>query len=171
MTTVERQHEITEFLHHEAELLDDGRLREWLDLLTDEVVYQVPIRIHKEVTGESRVTGVMDDSFHLDENRASLEMRVDRIETGFAWAEEPPTRLRHVIGNIRVREVDGEPDQVAVRSNLLLYHARWDRPDYTVLSGERHDVLTRVNGEWKLARRRVVLDNTVVPTLNLSFFF
>lgn len=171
MTAVELQHEVTQFLNREAELLDEGRLREWLGLLTDDVIYQVPIRINKEFgDGEgSRVTGVLDDSYHLDEDRDSLEMRVDRIETGFAWAEEPPTRLRHVIGNIRVRRSD-DPDRVEVRSNLLLYHARWDRPDYTVLSGERRDVLVRDESGWKLARRLVVLDNTVVPTLNLSFF-
>lgn len=170
MTTLERQHEITEFLHHEAELLDDGRLRDWLALLTPDVVYQVPVRVARERTGDE-VAGVMEDSFHLDERYGSLEMRVDRVETGFAWAEEPPTRLRHVIGNIRVTDLEDRPDEVAVRSNLLLYHARWDRPDYTVLSGERHDRLRRVDGGWKLARRRVVLDSTVIPTLNLSFFF
>lgn len=171
MTSIELQHEITQFLNHEAELLDDGRYRDWLDLLTDDVIYQVPIRINKEHGGEgSRVTGVRDDSFHLDENRDSLEMRVDRIEVGFAWAEEPPTRLRHVIGNVRVSQ-NGDPDAADVRSNVLLYHTRWDRPDYHVLSGERHDSMLRADGQWKLARRRVVLDNTVIPTLNMSFFF
>lgn len=171
MAAIALQHEVTAFLNEEAELLDEGRLREWLDLLTDDVVYQVPIRITKEHgNGEgSRVTGVMEDSFHLDEDRDSLEMRVDRIETGFAWAEEPPTRLRHVIGNVRVKTTH-DPDRVEVRSNLLLYHARWDRPDYNVLSGERRDVLVREDGDWKLSQRLVVLDNTVIPTLNLSFF-
>lgn len=171
MQAIELQHEVTQFLNQEAELLDEGRLREWLDLLTEDVTYQVPIRINKEHgDGEgSRVTGVQEDSFHLDENRDSLEMRVDRVETGFAWAEEPPTRLRHLLGNIRVRRTD-DPDRVEVRSNLLLYHTRWDRPEYTVLSGERRDVLVREDGGWKLARRLVVLDNTVIPTLNMSFF-
>lgn len=171
MTSLELHHEIAEFLYHEAELIDDGRLREWLELMTEDVVYQVPIRVQREQTDDSRVTGVMGNSFHLDENYTSLEMRVDRIETGFAWAEDPPTRLRHVIGNVRVKADGDAPEEVAVRSNLLLYHARWDRPDYHVLSGERHDVLRRVDSAWKLARRKVVLDNTVIPTLNLSFFF
>jgi ethylbenzene dioxygenase beta subunit len=165
-----RQLIVERFLTHEAWALDEWRLRDWLAMLAEDVTYQVPVRVHKEVTGEDRVTGVQTDSFHMDEDRTSLEMRVERIETGFAWAEEPPTRTRHLVGNVRVGDPDGD-GAVAVRSNLLLYHTRWDRPEYTILSAERRDVL-RPDGEgWLLARRLVVLDNTVIPTLNMSFFF
>lgn len=167
---LERQLTVERFLSAEAECLDEWRLRDWLALLTDDVIYQVPVRVNKEVTDDSRVTGVQVDSFHLDENRTSLEMRVERIETGFAWAEEPPTRTRHHVSCVRVGTP--EPDgPVAVRSNLLLYHTRWDRPEYTVLSAERRDLLVPGGGGgWLLRRRLVVLDNTVIPTLNLSFF-
>jgi ethylbenzene dioxygenase subunit beta len=172
MTSAELRSDITEFLYTEAELLDDGRLREWLDLLTDDVRYQVPIRIHKEHAGEeSRVTGVLDDSFHLDEDRTSLEMRVERIETGFAWAEDPPSRVRHLVTNVRVRPSPDAEDEVSARSAVLIYRSRWDKPHYDILSCERHDVLRRENGSWKLASRKVILDNTSIPTLNLSFFF
>lgn len=162
--------EITGWLHDEAELLDDGRLDEWLELLTDDVTYQVPIRIHKEVTGTSRVTGIQADSFHLDEDRTSLQMRVDRIGTGFAWAEEPPSRLRHHLSNVRVRRVRGT-DELAVRSNVLIYRGRWDRPEHDLMSAERHDRFRLVGGRWRLAARTVVLDSTTVPMLNLTFFF
>lgn len=161
---------IRRFLDLEAELLDDGRLRDWLDLVTPDVRYLVPVRIHKEQTGESRVTGVADDSFHLDEDLDSLQMRVDRIETGFAWAEEPPSRLRHHVGNVRVRAGERD-DERQVRSNVLVFRSRWDRPEHDLLSAERRDVLRLVDGEWRLARRFVVLDHTVVPTLNLAFLF
>jgi ethylbenzene dioxygenase subunit beta len=162
---------ISEWLHDEAELLDEGRLVEWLELLTDDVRYQVPIRIHKEITDGSRVTGVQDDAFHLDEDRVSLQMRVDRIETGFAWAEEPPSRLRHHLSNIRVRRPAGRDDEVVVRSNVLIYRGRWDRAEHDLMSAERHDVLRQVDGAWRLARRRVILDSTTIPMLNLTFFF
>lgn len=163
--------EITDWLYDEAELLDEGRLVEWLELLTDDVRYVVPIRIHKEVTGDSRVTGVLDDSFHLDEDRVSLQMRVDRVETGFAWAEEPPSRIRHLVTNVRVRREAGKEDEVRARSYVMVYRSRWDRPHYDILAGERHDVLRREEGAWRLAHRTVVLDNTTIPTLNLSFLF
>ncbi|HEY6018117.1 MAG TPA: aromatic-ring-hydroxylating dioxygenase subunit beta [Gaiellaceae bacterium] len=156
---------VEEFLVHEAELLDDGRLREWLDLLTEDVRYQVPIRIAKE---RGAGDGVAADGFHLDEDRSSLELRVERVETGFAWAEDPPSRLRHFVANVRAEEL-GE-SEVAVRSNVLVYRSRRDSPAHDLLSAERHDVLRRVDGGWRLARRVVVLDSTTVPTLNLSFF-
>ncbi len=161
---------IAAWLYHEAELLDDGRHDDWLDLLTDDILYQVPIRIHKEVTDSVRVTGVQTNAFHLDEDRTSLQMRVDRIATGFAWAEEPPSRIRHHLSNIRVRHTDHD-GELAVRSNLLLYHGRWDRPEYELLSAERHDLIRETDGGYRLARRLVVLDATTIPTLNITFFF
>ncbi|WP_083441941.1 aromatic-ring-hydroxylating dioxygenase subunit beta [Nitriliruptor alkaliphilus] len=163
--------EITAWLHDEAELLDDGRLAEWLELLTDDVRYRVPIRIHKEVTDGSRVTGVQRDAFHLDEDRTSLQMRVDRVETGFAWAEEPPSRLRHHITNVRVRAVADREDELRVRSNVLIYRGRWDRPEHELMSCERQDVFRHEEGRWKLADRWVVLDSTTIPMINLTFFF
>lgn len=163
--------EITEWLHDEAELLDEGRLAEWLELLTEDVRYRVPVRIHKEVTGSSRVTGVQADSFHLDEDRTSLQMRVDRIDTGFAWAEEPPSRLRHHISSVRVRRVVGHDDELAVRSNVLIYRGRWDRPEHELMSAERRDVFRRMQDGWRLARREVIVDSTTIPMLNLTFFF
>jgi ethylbenzene dioxygenase subunit beta len=162
---------ITEFLYREAELLDEGRHREWLGLLTADIRYQVPIRVAKERgAADTAITGIATDMFHLDEDRDSLELRVDRLETGFAWAEEPPSRIRHFVANVRAEPVAGSADEVAVRSNVLIYRSRWDRAEHDLLSGERHDVLRRVDGGWRLARRRVLLDNTTLPTLNLSFF-
>lgn len=162
--------ELTQWLYDEAEMLDEGRLEEWLARVTDDVVYQVPVRIHKEVTGSTRVTGVQTDAFHLDEDRTSLQMRVDRIATGFAWAEEPPSRIRHLVTNVRVRPGDVDHER-SVRSYVLVYRSRWDRPEYDVMTAERHDTLRRDEDGWKLARRLVVLDNTTVPMLNLTFFF
>jgi ethylbenzene dioxygenase subunit beta len=171
MSGADLRADVTEFLYQEAELLDEGRLREWLDLLTDDVRYQVPIRITKEQGPEAGVTGVVEDAYHLDEDRDSIEMRVERLETGFAWAEDPPSRIRHFVSNIRVAEVPERHGEVAVRSSVLVYRSRWDEPSYDILSARRLDVLRRVDGGWKLAERRVILDNTTLPTLNLSFFF
>jgi ethylbenzene dioxygenase subunit beta len=159
------------FLFHEAQLLDENRLREWFGLLTEDVRYQVPIRIAKEQGAEPGITGVATQGFHLDEDYDSLAMRVERVETGFAWAEDPPSRIRHFIANVRVAEAGNGADELDVRSNVLVYRSRWDRPNYDVLSAERQDVLRRVNGEWKLARRMVILDSSALPTHNLSFFF
>jgi 3-phenylpropionate/cinnamic acid dioxygenase small subunit len=158
--------DVEEFLYREAELLDQWRLREWLDLLTDDIRYRVPIRIAKEKAGEeSAVTGVSTEMFHLDEDRHSLELRVERLETGFGWAEEPPSRLRHHLTNIRLA------DGLTVRSNVLVYRSRWDKPQHDLLSAERHDQLRETDNGLRLASRDVILDSTTIPTLNLTFFF
>jgi ethylbenzene dioxygenase beta subunit len=162
---------VEEFLFREAELLDENRLREWLGLLTEDVRYQVPIRISKEQGAEPGITGVATDGFHLDEDHESLEMRVERIETGFAWAEDPPSRLRHFVTNVRIEPSSEGEEELAVRSNVLVYRSRWDGPRYELLSAERRDLLRRVDGDWKLARREVILDSTALPTHNLSFLF
>jgi ethylbenzene dioxygenase subunit beta len=161
--------DVEDFLYHEAELLDEGRYREWLGLVTDDIRYQVPVRVARERgAAASAITGVATNSFHLDEDKDSLELRVDRLETGFAWAEEPPSRIRHFVSNVRVTPVDGSED-VLVRSSVLVYRSRWDRPGHDLLSGERQDTLRRIDGSWRLAKRWVILDNTTLPTLNLSF--
>lgn len=74
--------------------------------------------------------------------------------------------------NVRVGEVvrTERGEEVAVRSNLLLFRSRWDRPDYTLLSAERRDVWRRREGGWRLAQRIVILDSATLPTHNLSFF-
>lgn len=165
--------EILELLYQEAELLDEGRYREWLDLLDDEVLYRVPVRQTRERPVEGGISGVAEGMYHLDEDRTSLEMRVARLETGFAWAEDPPSRLRHFVTNVRISQVVSNEHglEVRVRSNLLLFRSRWDRPDYTLLSAERRDVWRKREKGWRLAERIVILDSTTLPTHNLSFFF
>lgn len=164
--------EVLNFLYREAELLDEGRYREWLDLLAEDVVYRVPVRVTRERPAEGGYGGLAQGMLHMDEDRTSLEMRVARLETGFAWAEDPPSRLRHFVTNVRIGEPQASPrgEEVEVRSNVLVFRSRWDRPEFTFLSAERQDLLRRENGGWKLARRLVILDHSTLPTHNLSFF-
>ncbi|AEV16358.1 Naphthalene dioxygenase small subunit [Thermus sp. CCB_US3_UF1] len=164
--------EILEVLYREAELLDEGRYREWLALTTEDVVYQVPVRLTRERPPEGGYGGVSPSMYHLDEDRTSLEMRVARLETGFAWAEDPPSRLRHFVSNVRVGlpQETARGTEVEVRSNLLLFRSRWDRPEFTLLSAERRDLWRRQEDGWRLARRLVILDHSTLPTHNLSFF-
>lgn len=162
----ELRREIRDFLLLEAELLDDGRFRDWLDLLAAEVDYRMPVRVTRE---RGAGPGFATDSFHFAENRHRLEMRVHRLESGAAWAEDPPSRTRHFISNIRVA-AGASAEEVNAKSNMLLYRTRGDEPEHDLLSAERHDVLRRENGGWRLARRLILLDQTTVTTRNLSVF-
>jgi 3-phenylpropionate/cinnamic acid dioxygenase small subunit len=156
--------EVTEWLFLEAELLDTGKYREWLGLVAEDLHYVVPIRVTREREAE---TDVIVGMAHMDDDWDSMEMRVLRMETQYAWAEDPPSRSRHFVTNIRVAPGASE-DEFEVASNLLLYRTRGDVPTYDVLSGERRDVLRRVDDGFRLAKRVVLLDQTTIMTHNLS---
>ncbi|MFE4722800.1 aromatic-ring-hydroxylating dioxygenase subunit beta [Streptomyces sp. NPDC056728] len=158
--------EVVEWMDTEAELLDAYREREWLEaMVSRDVVYQVPIR---QTVERARGTGFVAGAFHLDETYGSLESRVARNETAYAWAEDPPSRIRHFVTGIRVAE---DADRVIVRSNLLIYRTRQEQTHPQLLSGERQDQLRREDGALRLLRREVLLDLTVIGTHNLSIFF
>ena len=87
-----------------------------------------------------------------------------------AWAEEPPSRTRHLISNCQVSET-GVPDVFAVRLNYLLYRAQKER-DETFYVGMRIDKVRRLPGdEWRLLEREIVLDQAVITSHNLSVLF
>ncbi|MFF4834868.1 3-phenylpropionate/cinnamic acid dioxygenase subunit beta [Streptomyces sp. NPDC001315] len=161
--------EVVEWMDTEAELLDAYREREWLEaMVSRDVVYQVPIR---QTVERARGTGFVAGAFHLDETYGSLESRVARNETAYAWAEDPPSRIRHFVTGIRVAQDADDADLVIVRSNLLIYRTRQEQTQPQLLSGERQDRLRREDGALRLLRREVLLDLTVIGTHNLSIFF
>jgi 3-phenylpropionate/cinnamic acid dioxygenase small subunit len=156
--------EINEWLFTEAELLDTGRYREWLTLVAKDLSYVVPLRVTREREAE---TDIISGMTHMDDDADSMEMRVLRLETEYAWAEDPPSRSRHFVTNVRVAQGDNDAE-FKVASNLLLYRTRGDVPTYDVLSGERRDVIRRVDDGFRLAKRVVLLDQTTVMTHNLA---
>jgi ethylbenzene dioxygenase subunit beta len=158
---------IAAWINREAELLDSGREREWLEtMVSREIVYRVPLR---QTVERANGTGFSENTFHLDESYGSLMTRVLRNESGFAWAEDPPSRTRHFVTNLRARKLEG--DQLEVKSNLLVYRTRRDQTQPQLLSGERQDLLCLENGDLKLLRRTILLDLTVIETHNLAIIF
>jgi ethylbenzene dioxygenase beta subunit len=159
--------EVEQWLYREAELLDDGLERTWLEeMVSADVAYQVPLR---QTVERARGAGWVDGTFHLNERYGSLSTRVARNEGAYAWAEDPPSRIRHFVTN--VRSTVTADDTIAVRSNLLIYRTRQDNVVPQLLAGERHDILRREETSLKLLRRSVLLDMTVIGTHNLSIFF
>lgn len=158
--------DIVEFLYREAELLDGYRFDEWLALLAGDIHYVMPVR-----TTQFRAAGAgFHDVAFFDENLISLRTRVQRLQTEFAWAETPPSRTRHFITNVLV-DVGEAANEFAVRSNFLITRTRADR-GHQMFTGCREDVLRRDDGNGlKLARRRILVDETVITGTNLSILF
>jgi 3-phenylpropionate/cinnamic acid dioxygenase small subunit len=159
--------ECVDFLNAEAELLDDNRIREWFDELIDpEIDYRVPIRVTRS---RAEGPGYSFQGWHMFEDHGSLEARVRRLETEYAWAEDPPSRTRRFVTNIRVDPGEAS-DEIKVKSNLLIYRGRYDSPSFNLIAGERHDVLRRTDIRLKLLKRLVLLDQTTLGTHNLAIF-
>jgi 3-phenylpropionate/cinnamic acid dioxygenase small subunit len=159
--------ELMQFYIREAWLLDERKLTEWLGLFTDDVLYFMPRRknvlrreLHRELTQPG-------DLAILEEDKRYLEMRVARLDSGMAWAEDPPSRTRHLIGNLEATPLHN--GEVAARTAFLVYRSHLET-DAQLLSGCREDVLRRVEGSWKIARRTIILDANVLLDKNLSVF-
>lgn len=156
-----------DFLVAEAALLDDRMFDEWLQLFTDDLEYIVPVRTIKRRASGSDVDW---ESRHYDDDKASMSLRVRRLtETDVAWAEDPPSFTRRVIGNFRYTPGPGETE-LTVKTNLLLFRSRGISGQHDLIAGERTDVLRLVDGQLKIAKRHVVLDQATLGTKNLGVF-
>jgi 3-phenylpropionate/cinnamic acid dioxygenase small subunit len=163
----ELERSCAQFLYREAELLDEADYTGWIDTcLSKELEYLIPIRTTRE-----RAAGISEfshEAFHMRDTYASMRVRVDRLLTEHAWAEDPPSRTRRLVTNVRVREpVAGEAE---VRSYLMLHRSQWDTVDHDLVVAERRDVLRSEAGEWRLRRREVLLNHTILGTPNLGVF-
>jgi 3-phenylpropionate/cinnamic acid dioxygenase small subunit len=169
------QREVERFLHREARLLDQRRFQEWLSLFTEDTRYWMPVRrtrlsegraesweIEKELSGEHEVA-------YFDDDLPLLQLRVARLATDMAWAENPPSRTRHLVTNIEVEFVAGL-NEYQVESYFIVYQSRLETRE-ALFVGYRSDTLRRVNGELKIAGRKIVLDSGVLNASTLSIFF
>jgi 3-phenylpropionate/cinnamic acid dioxygenase small subunit len=164
--TTELQLEITNFLHEEAYLLDSGKYKEWLNLLTDDLVYRMPLRETVEGVGANNIA---DDSAFFEETKKSLTTRANRLYTKSAWVENPATRQRHFITNIFV-EGTMDPNEFKVRSYFLFKRSRGSSHTIEEMFGERNDIIRKVNDEYKIAERTIYPDQAVITTMNMSMF-
>ena len=159
--------ELMPFYIREAWLLDERKLREWLDLFADDVLYFMPRRKNVPRREAHRELTEPGDLAILEEDKRYLQMRVARLDSGMAWAEDPPSRTRHIVGNL---EAEALPNgEVKARTAFLVYRSHLET-DHQLLSGYREDVLRRTAGGWTIARRMIVLDANVLLDKNLSVF-
>jgi biphenyl 2,3-dioxygenase subunit beta len=162
------QYEVEQFYYQEAALLDARRFDEWLELLTPDIHYWMPIRRTVTLANADREFTKPGDMAFFDDDKSLLEARVRKLGTGFSWSEDPPSRTRHMIHNIRVLEETG--DELAVESNFHLYRTRLDSEEDSWI-GLRRDRLRRVDGKLRIARRHIFLEQTLILSRNLSNFF
>jgi 3-phenylpropionate/cinnamic acid dioxygenase small subunit len=163
-----RQYEVERFYYDEAALLDAHRYEEWVALFTDDTHYFLPIRRTKsrrELADEFTKPGEMA---FFDDTKIVLEGRVKKLMTGRSWSEDPPSRTRRLITNVRVTGDEG--NELTVESNFHLYRTRLKSEEDSWI-GSRHDTLRRSGDSFQIAKRWVYLEQTVLLSRNLSNFF
>jgi 3-phenylpropionate/cinnamic acid dioxygenase small subunit len=164
-----RAHSVQQFLFDEAALLDERRFDEWLALCAPEIRYWMPAQTNRDRRERHLTVGDRSDLPMFEETWDHLRQRVRRLAMGSAWAEEPPSRTRRLVTNVRVEASGGE--MVRAASNLLLYRTRHDA-DVQIFVASRVDELRPHEAHrWQIVARTIVLDATTVPGHNLSVFF
>lgn len=168
---LETERRIERFLYEEADMLDSWRFDDWLELLAPDISYDAPVRENRTYRDRHLETSAPGTSAYFEENLALLTERVKRLQTHMAWAEEPPSRTRHLVTNVLVDEGDAD-GEYRVRSNLCLYRTRSER-DEDVIYARRLDVVRRSEHPlgFQLARRTVVFDQSTLLVKNLSSFY
>ena len=149
--------QVEQFLFHEAQLMDEHRFDEWLALWDDDVLYWVPTG-RDDVNPDREISLIYDD-------RIRLELRIARLKSGFAHAQEPRSRMRRLLSNIVIEEA-GQSEIVAA-SNFMLIELRRGKQD--VFAGRSIHRLRLCDGGFKIVSKKVLLVNNDEPIDNLTF--
>lgn len=171
-TDAETQHVVEQFLYAEAELLDQHRYQEWLELFTEDVHYWAPTRMTRPRRERDREIAARGESAFIEEDLHYLKGRVRRLTSGVSWSEEPPSRTRRLLTNVRVRPRDDGALDVAC--NFYVYRSRLERhQDWFI--GERFDVLrpaesSRTGYPFVIADRAIVLEQATLLAPSISIF-
>ena len=167
--------DMEDFLYAEADLLDNRQFRDWLNLLADDMTYFMPIRRNVKFGQHAQRENTVQGSgiSWFDEDKWTLTKRVDQILTGVHYAEEPLSRVCHMVSNVQVLGATPSLEaaqEVEVRCRFLVYQNRIEYETY-IFVGKRTDLIRKTSDGWKIARREILLDQNVLLAKNLSTFF
>lgn len=162
-------HQLEQFYYREAELLDDGRFADWLDTFDDDLLYWAPLRTNRLRRQAALSISSRGEAAYYDETKESLAWRIRRYDSGMAWAEDPPSRTRHLISNVTARHQGDR--ELRVRSAFLVYRNRLER-ETDIFSGGRVDqIRITPDGGFKVFRREILFDANILQAKNISTFF
>ena len=151
--------EVEDLLYKEAALLDEWRLEEWLNLLADDAIYEIPPTDVPE--GDSRNT-----LFIIADDALRIRSRVKQLLGKAAWSENPRSRTRRMITNVRILGMDGSC--ILVTANFAVYRMRYESVDTYI--GHYDYKLVRTGNDLRIRERRAILDNEALrPHGKISF--
>lgn len=162
------QYEVEQFLYFEASLLDARKYRDWFGLIAKDIHYWMPIRRTVTLANIEREFTQPGAMAFFDDDHMLLEMRVKKLEATSAWAEDPPSRSRHFVSNVRILEMNG--DEITLECCFRLTRMRLES-ELSEWIGRRLDVLRRNGASFLIAKRHLFLDHTVIRSTNMSTIF
>ncbi|WP_349975848.1 3-phenylpropionate/cinnamic acid dioxygenase subunit beta [Pseudomonas sp. WHRI 8519] len=167
--------EIASFFYYEADLMDERRYNEWLDLLHEDIKYFMPMRRNVKFGqhAEKENTKLGSDISWFDEGKWTLTKRVEQILTGVHYAEEPLSRISHLITNVRVLEQSKDENGLRTVKTSCRFMVYLNRVEYEVntMVGKRYDTLVETEDGWRVLEREIILDQNVLLVKNLTAFF
>lgn len=168
MLPIDQHLALTQQLYCEARLLDEELFADWLDLLAQDVHYQLPLTSRRFRADHSAALA-QGPGYVFDDDKARLGLRVQRLESGLVWAEDPRNRVRRIVSNVEIyrAQTDGEAD---VHSVIEVHRSRIDAQQRR-LTAARTDRWRLEEGGWRLVRRLIQFDHPVVIDSNLNVFF
>lgn len=152
-----RYHQISQFIFREARLQDEHRFEEWESLWTDDAIYWVPA--NGDATDPEREMSIIYD------NRSRIGLRIRQFFTGKRYSQLPQSRLRRILGNIEV--LGQEANGTRVGANTLLYESH--RRGQIVWAARTEYLLRQVDGQWRMAAKKVSLVNNDAALTTLAF--
>lgn len=152
------------FLAREAKFLDERRFDEWFDMLDDEIVYHIPIREARLEYGREWSEG----AYRIRDDKGLIKVRIERLKSGHAWAETPPSRTLRVVGSVLADA--SSDDEISVESAILIYRQRGHDAPGEVVPARREDVLRVKDGKVTLLRRTARITEVLLTTPNLNIF-
>ena len=152
--------DVEDFLYHEAALLDEWRLDEWLGLLTDDAVYRIPSNDAPEGGADVALHTIADDI-------ARIRARVKRLQSNHAHAEFPHSRTRRMISNVRI--VTQSDEIIEAAANFVVYRFRREGQIREYVGSSRYK-LTVTDAGLRIAERVVRLDAMELASLGSVSF-
>ncbi|HVL37739.1 MAG TPA: aromatic-ring-hydroxylating dioxygenase subunit beta [Burkholderiales bacterium] len=154
--SLERWHEVQQFLFREARLLDERRFAQWLALFDPDAEYWVPYAWQQQ--------SPKDHVSLYYETVKLLGMRVDRLARELSPLDTPPARVNHYLSNVTVEEGEGE---LVARAYLLFVEYR--RAEQRWFAGRSTWRLRPAAGDFRIAAKRVDLLNADQESGHLRF--
>ena len=154
-------HRVEAFIHHELSLIDDWRLDDWRELLTDDAVYTIPSTDRQGDT--TTELGLVDD------DRTRLHWRVERLKSARAHREYPWSRVRHYATNFLL--VEATDEEIVAQVNVILYRYRYEQTDPFLGSIRYHLVDLPGEGLRIKARHAQIDQQRLAPNGAVSVIF